>query len=317
MLRSLILRTVFGICLGFSCAAAFADESFSNVYIFGDSLSDTGNLASLPDFAFLNDPNLPYDKGFSNGPRAVQVLATTLGLSAEPSLHLIGPVTGTNFAVAGASARGDAAIDLKTQIDAFLLDTAGVAPSDALYIILIGGKDIADARDERRSSVAADIISDAAAAIGTAVRTLAGAGARSMLVTNSAGVGNTPETRTLAELNDDPSLIRRARRQTHQFNAALSRRLRRIERRLDIDIVKFDLYRFFASIRSDAMALGFTNPDGACFSSVSFTFNPDCESGANFDKFIFFDELHPSARVHERAARALFALVPVHLADPQ
>ena len=91
-----------------------AANSFSNIYIFGDSLSDTGNLAAFPDFNFLNQP--PYDRGFSNGPRAVEFLAEALGLSADPSLYLTGLSVGTNYAVAGARARGDEAIDLSSQI---------------------------------------------------------------------------------------------------------------------------------------------------------------------------------------------------------
>jgi hypothetical protein len=35
-------------------------------------------------------------------------------------------------------------------------------------------------------------------------------------------------------------------------------------------------------------------------------FHPDC----NFDKFIFFDELHPTKRIHERVGRGLFAVIP-------
>jgi phospholipase/lecithinase/hemolysin len=50
----------------------------------------------------------------------------------------------------------------------------------------------------------------------------------------------------------------------------------------------------------------FTNSDDACFSSVTFIFHPDC----NFDKFVFFDEFHPTKRIHERVGRALSAVIP-------
>ncbi|MGH6636712.1 MAG: SGNH/GDSL hydrolase family protein, partial [Gammaproteobacteria bacterium] len=81
----------------------------SEIIVFGDSLSDTGNLASLPGFEFLKDP--PFDRGFSNGPRAVEVLANNLGLHVNPSLHLVGPPVGTSFAVSGARAGGTSPID--------------------------------------------------------------------------------------------------------------------------------------------------------------------------------------------------------------
>ncbi len=44
---------------------------------------------------------------------------------------------------------------------------------------------------------------------------------------------------------------------------------------------------------------------------MSLTFNPACDSGTNFDTFVFFDEVHPTARAHERIGRALFIAVPV------
>ncbi len=114
-----------------------AESSFREIFVFGDSLSDTGNLASLPEFGFLNNP--PFDRGFSNGPRAVEVLANSIGLEVDPLLHLVGPPVGTNFAVSGARARGTNPIDLPAQIGTFLLNNRGKAPSDALYIVFIGG----------------------------------------------------------------------------------------------------------------------------------------------------------------------------------
>ena len=66
---------------------AQADPSFSRVFVFGDSLSDTGNLASV----IGPFPAPPYFMNrVSNGPVAVEALAARLGHTAEASLHLIG-----------------------------------------------------------------------------------------------------------------------------------------------------------------------------------------------------------------------------------
>lgn len=75
--------------------------SFSEVYVFGDSLSDTGNLflatgQTIPDPAY-------YDNGrFQNGPSYVEGLADNFGVSADPALF---GGTGTNYAVGGARSR--------------------------------------------------------------------------------------------------------------------------------------------------------------------------------------------------------------------
>lgn len=135
--------------------------AYDKMFVFGDSLSDSGNLATLaafspvgsgPDeFKFLNEA--PYFHGFSNGPTAVFHLAGLLNVpNFKPSLYLLSIIDGTNFAVAGARAAGDTTIDLNFQIGAFLTTLqaqGGKAPSDALYVLFIGGNDIRDMRDAR------------------------------------------------------------------------------------------------------------------------------------------------------------------------
>ena len=86
--------------VGFSTARA---ADFSAEYVFGDSLSDNGNLAAAGWRAFPDPPS--FDNSFTNGPVAVQLLAQSLGLSANASLWLTSPSPqGTNYAVGGATA---------------------------------------------------------------------------------------------------------------------------------------------------------------------------------------------------------------------
>ena len=76
-----------GALIGASAAAA---AGFSSEYVFGDSLSDRGNVAELLNVAGLwsgNFPNPPsYHDSFTNGPVAVEGLAKSLGLNADPTL---------------------------------------------------------------------------------------------------------------------------------------------------------------------------------------------------------------------------------------
>lgn len=301
------------LCICFS-GGALAKDSFANIFIFGDSLSDTGNVAATSDFQFLNAP--PYVRGFSNGPRGVEVLAERLELSAAPSLHLTGPVTGTNFAISGARARsrGEPPIDLGTQIGAFLLNSGGLAPTDALYIVFIGANDVRDARNEL-PGVSLKIIGAAVASIDDAIRTLVNAGARSIMVVNSPDIGVLPETQAIAETTNLEFLPARATLLTRIFNTQLLRRLNRIERNFQIDLIHVDLFSLFQFAIENATALGFTNVDEGCFSSVTLMFNPACDSGANFDRFLFFDEIHPTGRTHERIGRDLFTRVPEPATD--
>lgn len=108
------LKSFYFQCKVFICLLALTSTSttwaisYSNIYIFGDSLSDT-------------------DAGASNGPLWPEYLAPQLGLSYNP---------GSNFSVAGAFS-----IDLATQISIYQA-TISTVDANALYVVWAGGNDI-------------------------------------------------------------------------------------------------------------------------------------------------------------------------------
>ena len=74
----------------------FAAEAYDKMYVFGDSLSDSGNAFHLvPPPAFPPPPN---NQRNSNGLVAVEYLAQQLGVALLPSTT----AGGTNYAVSGA-----------------------------------------------------------------------------------------------------------------------------------------------------------------------------------------------------------------------
>ena len=109
---------------------------YSNLYVFGDSISDSGNNAlvlapnvtPVPISGNSFIPTFPYASGtYSNGPVWAQTLATMLGLSATPSL-----LGGTDYAFGGAqTGTGLVPPGLETQAAVFLSAHRGVAPGDA------------------------------------------------------------------------------------------------------------------------------------------------------------------------------------------
>jgi len=161
------------------------------------------------------------------------------------------------------------------------------------------------------------IIDSAVEAIEQEIRILVERGAEALLIVNAPDIGVLPETRLIAELIGDRRFIRQTTRLSRDFNKQLSRSIRRIERDLQIDLIEFDLFSMFEFAMDNNDALRFTNIADACFSSVTFTFDPECLDGEAFDRFIFFDEIHPTARLHERTGRAMFSVVPepVELTD--
>ena len=323
MLTTFCTRTLRGAVLLIALlpAAVLAQEGPRELIVVGDSLSDAGNLAALPQFAFLSNPLLPYDDGFSNGPRAVEVLAEDLGLAADPSLHLVAPFpVGTNFAVAGARSVTlgvPPTIDLPTQVSVLLLSRGGVLPADALYVVFIGGNDIRDAVAVGDRKAGRDFVDDAAAAVEDAITALLGAGARTLLVANAPDIGGIPEVLATG----DRQRIQRATKLTRRFNKGLRKAVRRAEKDFGVDIAEFDTFRFLNFVVRNADRLGFTNTTDACFETETLlatgvpVFHPDCTGGANFDAFVYFDEIHPSARVHALVGAAMLAVLAEHAAD--
>ncbi|MEM6331266.1 MAG: SGNH/GDSL hydrolase family protein, partial [Planctomycetota bacterium] len=134
------------LCIGVAMPAA-ASGPYANLYVFGDSLSDTGNTdfwTTEGPLAFLA-PDTPgdayFDGRFSNGPVFTEWLADGLGL---------GPLTpdtlgGDNFAYGGAYTSGSPlgqnffVDDLDDQIDDFL--ATRTARPDDLFTVLIGAND--------------------------------------------------------------------------------------------------------------------------------------------------------------------------------
>lgn len=141
MNRNTLKNAAIGMIAAFALSettAVFANSTpFSRIIVFGDSLSDTGNLYLLSG----GYPPAPYAEGrFSNGPIWVEYLAAALGMSLAPD---------DNYAVGGATTGHENFNDglfgmtypgLQHQIDAFLatLPPSG-ADSDALQSLATAG----------------------------------------------------------------------------------------------------------------------------------------------------------------------------------
>lgn len=304
--------------LGLASTASALD--YSNLYVFGDSLSDTGNLQT-----FSQDPQVP--SRFTNGPVAVEVLAAQLGLSISNALHLTGAQHGNNFAVAGAVAideDGDEAtpdINLPTQVNSYLAFNGYQADANALYIVMIGGNDIRAARtimgtaEKGARKAAKQRIRQAASSIKAQLQKLATAGAQNIMVINAPDIGAIPETDLVAmqllataDSKRETRIANKLEKITGifsaKYNGRLSRVVERIERQFDLNIIEIDLSEFLSDTIENPEQYGITNTEDACiyvFSQAG-AFNPECD----LDTFVFFDEIHPTTNIHQRAAVSIY-----------
>ena len=140
----MVLRLLAAAAFAF---ASSANAQYSGLYVFGDSLSDTGNnalaIGTAPGQVVTGNsyiPTFPYASGqYTNGNVWVHTFASGLGLSAAPAL-----AGGGVFAFGGAQTGvtptppgfPPSMID---QTGAFLFATGGFAPGNALYVLAGGG----------------------------------------------------------------------------------------------------------------------------------------------------------------------------------
>jgi phospholipase/lecithinase/hemolysin len=314
MMHKFLPRAAFALAACVSSAllgGSTAQASFSAEYVFGDSLSDNGNLASV-EGPFPDPPS--FDNSFTNGPVAVQLLAQSLGLSANASLWLTGtsPPAGTNYAVGGATAVGLAAggfpgINLPQQVAAYS-SVSGHADPNALYVLMIGGNDVIAAV---ASNSGASAVKDGADQEVAEISTLAGEGATHFLVVNVPDVGQIPL------FAPNPGLAAEATTFSIDYDQKLAGDLAHPTTPLPAGtmIQQFNLFSFNAGILANAARLGFTNTTDPCYTFMllptSAETTPECGPNAeNINTFLYFNDVHPTAPVQALWAQGLRSVVP-------
>lgn len=272
---------------------------FTQLFFFGDSLSDSGNVAialgpgvrtptPIPGNTFI--PSAPYTPSdrFSDGP----VWTERLGLPALPSL-----AGGTNFAFGGAKTgpTGLTPPSLRDQVATFLTATGGVAPSDALYVVAGGGNNARDALEAigGGGNPAAIIPTTAlgyAADVGIMVGALKAAGADDIIVWNTPDVGLAP-----AVLANGPAASFLGTTLATAMNTALLGAIGAIP---GVEI--FHIFDLVQDIVASPGSFGLTNVTDACAQFVP------CVPST----FLFWDGIHVTSAGHQIIAGAVLALIP-------
>ena len=299
-------------CLALVLAApgwAAAQSRFSGIVVFGTSLSDPGNAfvllgdASTPPDFMLNPfliPSAPYAKGghhFSNGATWVEQFARSVGLgdSVRPALATTDPGV-TNFAVGAARAYDDGInFNLTRQVDTFLQRSGGVASSQALYVIEMGGNDVRDAFVVYAGGGnGGPILAQALSSIAANIQRLYAAGATNFLVWAAPNIGLTPAIRSLG-----PAAQGLAAFVTQGFNDNLEEVVAQLSAGLSgSSFARLDAYQLVTAIVDEPTVFDLTIVTTACVTQNVAPFT--CERP---DEFLFWDGIHPTKAGHAIIAR--------------
>lgn len=263
---------------------------YSSLFVFGDSLSDTGNLFALTG-GTVPSPTTYFNGRVSDGRVAVEYLADGLGLS--------GPAV-RNFAVAGArtDADGEApGTGLASQVSAFL----GVAPlipsvGSGLFVVWAGANDFRGSLGLTDPTAAwAGIYNN----LGSAISQLYVAGAREFLLPNLPNIGLTPEG--LAS-GASPLISMLA----GGFNVGLAAAYGGLQPGLPGAVFRtIDVFAAQTALLAGAPANGITNIGQGCLVPLPGLPASTDPCSASF----FVDNIHPTTRVHAVLGDQMLAAV--------
>ncbi|RJT22061.1 autotransporter domain-containing protein [Chakrabartia godavariana] len=270
-----------------SVAGAASAQSYSRLVVFGDSLSDNGNLYLATGGSTPASP--PYGAGrFSNGP----VFTERLGFNAA---NFMGPVTGSiNYAFGGARTDSQAQpLGMRLQLAQYQ-QRGGTFGANDLVSVLGGANNIfqglpAAGASTNPTGAITPVALSAAADINFIVNGIAQAGAGTVLVTNLPKLSITPQFRgtPAAPLADFAVTT---------FNGALLTGLNATAAaKPGTNIILMDLFKIGDVIAGNPSAFGVSNVTQPCFNGVTVCSNPD--------SYFYFDGVHPTAKGHEVIAR--------------
>jgi phospholipase/lecithinase/hemolysin len=295
-----------------------AEIAYDGVVAFGDSLTDTGNKfaetgdAKTPPYRDLLDFFLvadgPYARGghhHSNGATWIEQFARPLDLGDAVRPALRDPGVATNYAYGGARASGVIPVipnenkHLPAQVGQFLADFNMGIPTEALYVVFIGGNDIFDATVastiDQTGTTSLAILDLAVDSVDEQIKRLHDSGARKFLVITAPDLGITPAVRIVdEELAGGFGIITGAATDfSDYYNFMLAGKLLSLGALSDIEIITYNITPTFRELVNNPSAFGLENGTGLCVM-------PDIPPYAckKPDDYVFWDGVHPTKVTH-------------------
>jgi len=281
-----------------------------NLVIFGDSLSDTGNVA-LATGGALPNPAFYFQGRFSNGPIWVDVLAQELGEPAiRPSL-----AGGLDYAFGGATVAFQNQPPpynmfprVSQQVDEFL--AAHHTAANDLIVVWGGANDFIESFSSATGPINPALSADT---LVTSLETLAKRGGREFIVPNLPPLGESPFIRGLGI----PGLSAAANQWTAVFDAELAADVGNFQSdHPGTIVVPVDVAGLFQQATQPGNPFGFVNTTDAVGPLVPGTVFLAGITATDPQDYLFFDGVHPTSKTHQilgmQAAAAVFDALHIH-----
>ncbi len=290
------MKRICFIVLYMICSMVFASP-LKNIVIFGDSLSDNGNLYEYMKHQLPVSP--PYYEGrFTNGPVWVERLAASYFSIAQKDKLL-------DYAYGGAGVSQDPGDDevlftFNREIDSYLLTHQGQAEENSLFIVWIGANNYLGMPEDTQQAIA-----DVNAGIKNGLEKLVNKGAKHIMLLGLPDLGMTPAAIEM-DLVDSLSAL------SLGHNTYLQNNLKELQDRYpSVQWLYFDINNMMHEVIDNPDKYGFTNTTESCYQTDMAPGSNQAtlkmvskvqvlkETSAACEGYLFFDLVHPSTKAHQ------------------
>lgn len=261
------------------------------IVVFGDSLSDQGNIAEFTEYI----PSPPYWNGrITNGPVWVEWTGASFGIEMERG---VGTGNGTNRAWGGAAA-GDGfyqgiIMNAGPQIDDYLRNHD--VSSEDLFMIWIGGNNFL--RGDPNTQSVVDMIVDH-------IETLDAAGVTHITISGLPTMDVTPYYIGLSQAE-----ITEAKEKSELYNSQLKRSVVLANARLNATIQFIDVTSMFSEVTTNAEYFHITEiPEALCEFEGEMCVGSE-DKVPESEGHLFFDSVHPTEHTHKILGKAVYEVI--------
>ena len=305
--RNTVVSLWLAFFLLFAQAVWADDDDIKRIFFFGDSLSDAGNAYALSGMTqqppWLPIPAFPYEIGgfqFSNGKTWPRIFARKLETNRSGKASLFNPGRNGNYAIGGAKASTGLSdpTSADSQVRWYLADFAQPVDDETLFVLHFGGNDV---RAALETAGGGDPLG-ALAVLGMAADNQIGLikklyderDARNFLVANSPDVGLAPALKLIGQADNASSFA-------VYYNGQLEAKLLELEKDPHYkraSIKRLDFYGILKEVVKNPRAFRLRNTTDSCL--VFFT----ADKCSRQNKYVFWDGLHPTRKVHRIVGKA-------------
>ncbi|WP_313537928.1 SGNH/GDSL hydrolase family protein [Sphingomonas sp.] len=294
------LFALVSLCL--APAVSHAGPTYSGLYVFGDSLVDSGNLNLASGGAFANAKDGYFGGRFSNGFNYADYLSLAITGHAATPLY----AGGTNLAFGGATAQtvaGERSPSFLAQVGLYANRVGVPIDGNALVLLNFGGNDVRDTSLTGGPVSFLPALSD----FDDAVTALYGLGARHFVIVGAPDIGLLPDsvanvggvTGRLGELTD----------RSRQISESLRQIAAGIDRQPGLTADFFDLFATEHALLDSPTAFGLPNTLNT--TTPCQVLGGGSPQLANCSASLYFDGIHPTTQVHQAIADAMIRQIGI------